>query len=112
MSRRVGIILLGLGALVADASFAEADDCMPYWTTTIGNPGVSGTLIPAVNALAIYDDGTGPALHAGGSFTFAGGNSANYIARWNGLRGKRETYRMRDFVPRGGAGRAHRLHVR
>ncbi len=38
----------------------------------------------AVNALAVYEDGSGPALYAGGSFTTAGGVSANGIAKWNG----------------------------
>ena len=38
-----------------------------------------------VNALAIYDDGTGPALYVGGGFTYAGGQPANSIARWNGV---------------------------
>jgi hypothetical protein len=38
----------------------------------------------AVNALAVYDDGTGPALYAGGSFSLAGGVPALRIAKWNG----------------------------
>ncbi len=40
----------------------------------------------AVNALAVFDDGSGdgPALYAGGQFTSAGGVPANYIAKWNG----------------------------
>lgn len=39
-----------------------------------------------VNALVVFDDGQGggPALYAGGSFTSAGGVTANRIARWNG----------------------------
>jgi HYR domain-containing protein len=39
---------------------------------------------PTVFALASYDDGSGPALYAGGNFTIAGGNAASRIARWNG----------------------------
>jgi hypothetical protein len=38
----------------------------------------------AVNALAVYDEGSGPRLFAGGDFTSAGGTTANHIARWNG----------------------------
>ncbi len=38
-----------------------------------------------VFALAVFDDGGGPALYAGGSFTTAGGISANQLARWDGL---------------------------
>ena len=40
--------------------------------------------IPTVDALTVFDDGSGPALHAGGNFTIAGGLSASRIARWNG----------------------------
>src|SRR5205814_2191178 len=37
-----------------------------------------------VYALTVIDDGSGPALYAGGAFTVAGGISAPHIARWNG----------------------------
>jgi|GEM_PF-1741325 len=37
-----------------------------------------------VRALAVHDDGSGPALYAGGTFTQAGGSTAFRIARWNG----------------------------
>jgi hypothetical protein len=38
----------------------------------------------AVEVLAVFDDGSGSALHAGGAFTSAGGVPANRIAKWNG----------------------------
>jgi len=41
---------------------------------------VNGTVL----ALAVFDDGHGPALYAGGSFTTAGGAAASRIARWDG----------------------------
>src|SRR5262249_37765159 len=37
-----------------------------------------------VLALAVFDDGTGPALYAGGYFTEAGGVQVNHIAKWDG----------------------------
>jgi trimeric autotransporter adhesin len=37
-----------------------------------------------VRALTVFDDGTGPALYAGGDFTTTGGASALGVARWNG----------------------------
>jgi hypothetical protein len=37
-----------------------------------------------VNAVCVYDSGTGPNLYVGGDFTSAGGVSAHCIARWNG----------------------------
>ncbi len=38
----------------------------------------------SVLAVAVFDDGKGPALYAGGSFTTAGGVEANRIAKWDG----------------------------
>jgi hypothetical protein len=37
-----------------------------------------------VPALTVFDDGTGPALYAGGEFVTAGGELALRAARWNG----------------------------
>ena len=37
-----------------------------------------------VSCLAVFDDGTGSALHAGGTFIAIGGITVNYIAKWNG----------------------------
>jgi hypothetical protein len=51
--------------------------------TALGS-GMSGGSYPEVRALAVYDNGRGPALYAGGSFTTAGGGPANHIARWDG----------------------------
>ncbi len=54
------------------------------WSALSGplGTGVTGS----VNALAVYDDGSGggDALYAGGTLATAGGVSANRIARWNG----------------------------
>lgn len=38
---------------------------------------------PAVNALAVFNDGSGDALYAGGLFATAGGQTASGIAKWN-----------------------------
>jgi hypothetical protein len=46
--------------------------------------GVSGGIFPVVWALTWFDDGTGPALYAGGEFTMAGDVAANHIAKWDG----------------------------
>ena len=48
-----------------------------------GNPNRNGAN-GAVFALSVFDDGSGPALYTGGTFTQAGGASANRIAKWNG----------------------------
>lgn len=41
---------------------------------------------PLVSAMAVFDDGTGPALYVGGMFKKAGGLPADNIARWDGSR--------------------------
>ena len=46
--------------------------------------GVSHISSARVEVLEVFDDGTGPALYAGGYFTSAGGGPANYVARWDG----------------------------
>src|SRR5262245_53284145 len=46
--------------------------------------GVGEGTSQSVLALAAFDDGSGPALYAGGSFGTAGGAPANRIARWDG----------------------------
>ncbi len=45
---------------------------------------VGGGVSDAVSALVVHDDGTGPALYAGGNFLNAGGVPVNKLARWNG----------------------------
>jgi trimeric autotransporter adhesin len=56
--------------------------------STFGSGFVSGappfTAPGGVRALAAFDDGSGLALHAAGSFTSAGGAPIRYLARWNG----------------------------
>ena len=44
-----------------------------------------GGLATRVNALAVFDDGSGPALIAGGVFTNSGANPILRLARWNGV---------------------------
>jgi hypothetical protein len=43
--------------------------------------GMGGSVVYSLTA---FDDGSGPALYAGGIFTTAGGVAANYIAQWDG----------------------------
>ena len=78
-------------ALYAGGIFTTADG-MPanrvakwdgsQWTAL--GAGVSGGLFTVVWALQVFDDGTGPALYAGGEFTDAGDVAANHIAKWDG----------------------------
>jgi hypothetical protein len=41
-------------------------------------------VFPAVRALEVFDDGSGPALFVGGSFASAGGVEASCVAKWDG----------------------------
>lgn len=52
--------------------------------TWSGIGGLSGGTSPSVEALEVFDDGSGPALFVGGRFAVAGGVGASHIARWDG----------------------------
>jgi hypothetical protein len=52
------------------------------WSALTGAAG-TGT-DDSVSALAVYDDGGGPALYVGGHFTAAGGVPASRVAKWDG----------------------------
>ncbi len=72
--------LLFLGLLWPSAA---GQVCPSTWAEGLfrpDGPGVDG----GVYALALYDDGTGPALYAAGNFTLIGGVHASNIARWDG----------------------------
>src|SRR5262249_49279553 len=66
-------------ALAAIAVPAIAQPC--EWATGFHFPGVNS----AVSTLTLYDDGNGPALYAGGTFTGAGEVAVNKIAKWDGV---------------------------
>lgn len=48
--------------------------------------GLSSSTQPSVAAFAVFDDGSGPKLYVGGSFTSAGSEAANFLAKWDGTR--------------------------
>ncbi|MCD4748593.1 MAG: hypothetical protein K8R59_04390 [Thermoanaerobaculales bacterium] len=58
------------------------------WSALSGPAGVGVESITFdqlyVAALAVYDDGAGQALYAGGFFHIAGGITVNHIAKWDG----------------------------
>lgn len=68
-----------LVALVASSTRARAQ--CTTWETGPGNPGLNSP----VWSLASFDDGSGPSLFAGGTFTSAGGVPMGFIARWDGI---------------------------
>jgi len=52
------------------------------WSSLGG--GLTGASNASARALAVFDDGRGPALYAGGDFIWAGGIKVNKLARWDG----------------------------
>ncbi len=47
--------------------------------------GVTGGMDTAVHTLFVFDDGSGPALYAGGQFSTAGGLPVSNVAKWDGV---------------------------
>ena len=84
----------GEDALYAGGTFSEIGGVLvrgiARWNGAVWTPLGSGMspplpgLFPQVLALALYDDGNGEALYAGGSFASAGGVPAQAIAKWDG----------------------------
>lgn len=85
----VAVLDLGGGpALYAGGSFNLAGGVpaanIARWEGSAWAPLGAGCAGGAVHALAVFDDGGGPALYAAGNFTTAGGLPATRIAKWNG----------------------------
>ncbi len=79
--------LIAIFACFPALATSAAADCEPNWDPMAGQPGMADpTSHPDdwVQAMTVFDDGTGPALYAGGRFTTAGGEWVYYIARWDG----------------------------
>ena len=75
------------GNLVVGGGFTTASGMAARGVARWGASGWSvfgSSVSGAVSALALFDDGTGPALYAGGSFVSAGTQTLNRIARWSG----------------------------
>lgn len=54
------------------------------WSALGGGLSMACQVCVRVEALAVYDDGSGTALYVAGTFETAGGLPANHIARWDG----------------------------
>jgi hypothetical protein len=59
----------------------HAQGCSPGWQPAFGGRDGTDGLI---RASTVFDDGSGPALIVGGTFTSAGGALATNVARWDG----------------------------
>ena len=74
---------LYVGGNFSDAGGIPDADRIARWSGTAWSALSSG-VNDRVNVLEVYDEGSGPALYAGGRFSRAGGVSVNRVARWNG----------------------------
>lgn len=78
-ARVMGCALVAAGFWVGGVA-SVAGQCEVGFAPGFGYAGVNGT----VNAIAEYDDGTGPAIYVAGEFTIAGEVPVSSIARWDG----------------------------
>jgi hypothetical protein len=70
------------GEFTCTGTLAGARNLVRWNGTTWSD--VPGIASGRVSALAVYDDGTGPALYAGGSFPAIDATPVGYVAKWNG----------------------------
>ncbi len=97
-------------ALYACGFFTTADGIpvggIARWDGTQWSDLDGGMNIGGVRTLAVFDDGTGPALYAGGDFSTAGGVPASDIAKWDG-----SAWSPLGSGMAGGGGGVYNLHV-
>ncbi|MEM6675768.1 MAG: hypothetical protein AAF726_23160 [Planctomycetota bacterium] len=82
-----GPALYAGGTFTSTMTAPEEFDHVARFDGSVWRPvggGVQGPYGAKVNVLTVYDDGTGPALYAGGLFFEAGGLPADNIARFDG----------------------------
>lgn len=71
------------GQAIQAASIARWNG-VTYSKVGLGLGSGNGIVYPFVNALTVFDDGSGPSLIAGGAFSWAGGITTRNVARWDG----------------------------
>ncbi len=88
LDSRVAVLEAFDGAVYAGGSFAQALgvelNAIGRWSPAEGWSPLGQGVDGQVRAMAVYDDGDGPALYVGGEFAHAGGQAASNIARWDG----------------------------
>ena len=79
-ANRYSLKLFGILGAVFFAAAPASAQCIDQWLPGEGLPGLNGD----VGAVAVYDDGTSPALYVGGEFSVVGNVLASNIAKWDG----------------------------
>ena len=72
------------GGVFTNAGGATAKNIAKWSGSAWSALGTGASGQGGVNAILGFDDGSGPAIYAGGDFQIAGGNPVHRIARWNG----------------------------
>ncbi len=80
-SRHLFCVLTSITVLELTSTARPQPDCQAVLDRSFGAPGMNFE----VRTVAVLDTGQGPALYAGGDFTTAGGVSATYVAKWDGV---------------------------
>jgi trimeric autotransporter adhesin len=73
---------IAFAAALVVVSITARGECPPFWTPTFPSADASSTVSTSI----VFDDGTGPALWVGGSFTSISGVPALRIAKYDGTR--------------------------
>ncbi len=68
-----------------DAIAGQPLRAIARWDGLAWSPVGAGLADGSVDTLTVYDDGSGPALYAGGSFTRSGATPLNHVGRWDGV---------------------------
>lgn len=70
-----------LGSAIILCALARPAEAQFTWKTGFQYPGGNG-LNDLAYVLTVFDDGSGPALYAGGAFVTAGDVLSSHIAKW------------------------------
>jgi hypothetical protein len=79
---------LYVGGGFASAGGVPGTSCIARWdghSWSALETGLTRSASPSVDALTVFNDGSGDALYAGGFLGFAGSLPVNNIARWDGV---------------------------
>lgn len=95
-----GPALYGAGGRPTPGTGVGREEGVFRWTGTrcerVGSAFTSIDQAPEVRALAVFNDGSGPALFAGGHFSAAGGTATVNLAKWDGRAWQHVTSRLGD----------------
>jgi hypothetical protein len=78
---RVRIRVVIASGYLSAASIVSAQPHLAQWSNELSGAGLDGFVL----SLAVFDDGSGRAIYAGGEFEHASGVLVNRISKWNGI---------------------------